>query len=113
MRGTNSPQGPVLPEVPISDREDIPRVQLNEIDERLELEYPCRWLYKVIGWDEEAVRGAVLEVVDVEGLTMELSHHSSQGTYVSFNVEVTVESDEQRTGIYEGLKAHDAVRMVL
>ncbi len=88
-------------------------MQLNEIGERLELEYPCRWLYKVIGWSEEAVRGAVLQVVDVEGITIELSHHSSGGTYVSFNVEVTVESDRQRIGIYERLKAHADVRMVL
>lgn len=97
----------------MSDDKSIPEVRLNEIEERLELEYPCRWLYKVIGWSEEAVRGAVLEVVNIDGVTIERSNLSSGGTYVSINVEVTVESDEQRTGFYEALRAHDDVRMVL
>ncbi len=86
---------------------------MSEIEEKLELEYPCRWLYKVIGRSEEAVRGAVLQVVEVDGLTLELSHRSSGGSYVSFNVEVTVQSEQQRKSLYEALRAHDDVRMVL
>lgn len=79
----------------------------------MELEYPCRWVYKVIGWDESAVRRAVMEVVDIEGLTMAVSNRSSGGTYVSINVEVTVHSDTERTDVYERLRSHDDVRLVL
>lgn len=54
-----------------------------------------------------------MEVVDIEGLTMEISNRSSGGTYVSINVEVTVRSDTERTEVYERLRSHDDVRLVL
>lgn len=86
---------------------------INAIQERLQIEYPCKWLYKVIGTDPDQVRQAVLEAVDAEGVTIDHSHTSSGGRYVSFNVEVLVHSDEQRIEIYEALRAHAAVTRVL
>lgn len=88
-------------------------MSINEIEGTLEIEYPCRWLYKVIGSDADAVRQAVLETIEIEDVTLELSHTSGKGNFVSFNVEVTVTSTEERTGIYEALKAHGSIRMVL
>lgn len=67
----------------------------------------------MIGWDEDAIRAAILEVVELEELTIEVSNRSSEGTYVSLNVEATVRSDTERTGTYEALKDHDDVRLVL
>ena len=86
---------------------------MSEITGQLEIEYPCRWLYKVIGSDEAAVRGAVLEVVDIADVSLELSNSSSSGKFVSINVEVTVQDHEQRRGLFEALRGHPAVRMVL
>lgn len=54
-----------------------------------------------------------MEVIDIAGLTMEVSNRSSGGTYVSINVEVTVGNEEERVGIYEALRAHEEVRLVL
>jgi hypothetical protein len=67
----------------------------------------------VIGNDEQSVREAVLELVDVPDLTMERSNTSSSGKFVSINVEVTVQDHGQRQGLFEALRGHDAVRMVL
>lgn len=86
---------------------------VNPVTEQLELEYPCQWLYKLIGTDETSLRQAVLEVVDVEGVIIELSNTSSGGNYVSINVEVRVCNDSERTGLYEALRTHRSVRMVL
>lgn len=97
----------------MTDRDDTPKVRLSEIGDKLELEYPCRWLYKVIGSDAESVRLAILEIIDEDSVTIEPSHRSSGGSYVSFNVEVTVVNESQRTGWYEALREHDDVRMVL
>jgi putative lipoic acid-binding regulatory protein len=90
-----------------------PKINLNEISDELQLEYPCRWLYKVIGIDEESVRAAVMELIDVPDVSIEPSNTSRTGKYVSINVEVTVVDQHQRQGFYEALRQHDAVRMVL
>jgi hypothetical protein len=86
---------------------------LNEIDEQLEIEYPCQWIYKVIGADETTVRAAVMEVIEVAAVTIELSNRSSSGKFVSVNVTVTVESHDQRLYLFECLRSHEAIRMVL
>jgi hypothetical protein len=100
-------------EVAIDDEREVPRVTVNPVTEQLEMEYPCQWLYKLIGADETSLRQAVLEVIDVDGVTIELSNTSSGGNYVSLNVEVRVCNDSERTGIYEALRTHRFVRMVL
>jgi hypothetical protein len=94
--------------------DDAPQnVTLNEITQELDIEYPCRWVYKVLGSDETSIRGAVLEVIDLADVTLELSNKSSSGNFVSVNVGVTVTDHEQRVALYDGLRGHDAVRMVL
>lgn len=93
--------------------QDLPRIRLDEISERLEIEYPCTWLYKVIGTSAPALHQAVLEVIEGDAYTVELSNTSSGGRYVSLNIGVYVRTDTQRTGIYESLRAHRDVRMVL
>ncbi len=97
----------------MGDEQDLPEVTINEITGQLDIEYPCRWLYKVIGSDEASVRAAVLEVIDIEDVMIELSNTSSSGSFVSINVEVTVQDHGQRQGLFEALRGHDAVRMVL
>lgn len=97
----------------MSDNDDIPQVRFNEIEARLEIEYPCRWLYKVIGADADAMRVAILEIIEAEEVRVEPSNTSSGGRFVSLNVEVTVRSESERTGYYEQLRASDAIRMVL
>ena len=97
----------------MSDEKDLPNVTVNEITGQLDIDYPCRWLYKVIGSDEASVREAVLEVIDIPDVMIELSNTSGSGNFVSINVEVTVQDHSQRTGLFEALRAHSAVRMVL
>jgi putative lipoic acid-binding regulatory protein len=90
-----------------------PHINLNEIEGTLEIDYPCCWVYKVIGSDANAMRAAVLQIVETNEVRIEESNTSSTGKFVSLNVEVTVQSDEERTGYYEALKASAAIRMVL
>ena len=42
-----------------------------------------------------------------------VSNTSSSGKYVSFNVEVFVESEEKRNEIYMDLNAHPRIKIVL
>ncbi len=52
-------------------------------------------------------------MIDVPDVSVQLSNTSSTGRYVSVNVEVVVSSQQERVGLFEALRAHAAVRMVL
>jgi len=77
------------------------------------IEYPCRWVYKVIGPDEKALRAAVTQVMQDLAHTVEPSNVSAMGRYCCLNVELVVVDETVRTTLYELLKKHPAVRVVL
>jgi putative lipoic acid-binding regulatory protein len=80
---------------------------------KLDLPYPCRWIYKVIGGDEEIVRSAVSEVLQAREHVVSLSRRSAHRTYCCLNVEVLVSDERDRITLYETLRRHPAVRLVL
>lgn len=80
---------------------------------KLELEYPCSWKYKIVGEErrklEEAIRSVILERVH----TLEHSNSSRTGKYISLNLDLIVQNEDERTFIFEALKAHQDIKMVL
>jgi uncharacterized protein len=81
--------------------------------EKLHLEYPCLWVYKIIGADENEIKSAVAEIIRDRQCKISLSRQSNTAKYTCLNVELTVESEAQRTALYEALKAHRAIKLVL
>lgn len=77
------------------------------------MEYPCRWIYKIIGSDNRTTRRAVEEIVKGRDYTITPSNISKTGRYHSLNLEMTVDDEEDRTGTYDKLQGHPAVKMVL
>ena len=51
------------------------------------LEYPCLWLYKVIGTDRDEIQNAVGNIIRDRSCKISLSRHSEGAKYVSLNVE--------------------------
>ena len=86
---------------------------LNFCKQKLELEYPCNWLYKVIGPDQDLLRKAIAEVVQERECTITFSNSSSSGKYTCLNVEMSVHSEEDRSNNHQALKNHPDVTMVL
>lgn len=84
-----------------------------ESHRRPQIDYPCRWLYKLIGESRAEMRRAVERHVQERPLALSDSHVSSTGRYVSLNLEVTVESDEERLALYRLLAGEPAIRVVL
>ena len=80
---------------------------------KVKLDYPCQWLYKVIGIEEEQLRQAITKIIPDTPCEINLSKSSSSGKYLCLNVELTVQSEEERNSIYERLKAHQHVKIVL
>lgn len=81
--------------------------------EKPEIEYPCNWVYKVIGEDQEEMKNLIVTACAPAEVQITHSHTSSKGKYHSLNASLVVESEEQRLQIYDLLKNHPAVKVVL
>lgn len=77
------------------------------------IDYPCSWVYKVIGTNETTLRAAIETVLGTENLLITSSHSSSGGKYISLNAEIVVNNDESRLSGYQNLKNHAAVKVVM
>jgi putative lipoic acid-binding regulatory protein len=80
---------------------------------KLKLNYPCQWVYKVIGTNQDELRQAIMEIITNTPCEMNFSNKSSSGKYLCLNLEITVQSEKERNSIYLGLKAHPQVKIVL
>ena len=88
-------------------------VNINDLEEKLELEYPCSWSYKVITEHKDHTKEAVLDIILDRVHKLTPSNCSKSGKYVSMNLELLVQNEDDRNFIYEALKAHQKVKMVL
>jgi len=86
---------------------------LNDRDEKLELTYPCSWSYKLIASEVDALKKAIRDVIDEREHKLTHSKNSKGGKYVSMNLDMLVHNEDDRNFIYEALKAHQNIKMVL
>lgn len=86
---------------------------LNARQEKLELTYPCSWSYKLIASEIEALKQAIRDVIDEREHKLTHSKNSKGGKYVSMNLDMLVHNEDDRNFIYEALKAHQHIKMVL
>ena len=82
-------------------------------DKKLELEYPCNWCYKVISSEKEALEKAVKDVVNEREHKLTSSNQSKGGKYISMNLDLLVHNEDDRQFIYDALKRHQDIKMVL
>jgi uncharacterized protein len=88
-------------------------VIINEATQKLELEYPCTWCYKVVAYERAGIEIAALEIFTERTYTLKPSNTSKGGKYISMNLELLVHNEDERTYFYETLKAHPHIKMVL
>lgn len=79
----------------------------------LKLTYPCVWVYKIIGLDSKRMRDAASSVIKSESLVISESRESRKGKYVSLNLKLTVETDEERIQWFKLLGCHPDIKLVL
>lgn len=85
----------------------------NECKTKPDIDYPCTWPFKVIGASRNELEKAIDEVVGKRESLVSFSRSSSGGKFVSLNLELVVENEEDRNSIYVGLCKHQAVKMVI
>lgn len=81
--------------------------------EKPEIDYPCNWIYKVIGEDQEILKEVIITACAPANVDISYSHSSSKGKYHSLNASLEVEDEKQRLQIYDLLKNHPAIKVVL
>lgn len=86
---------------------------INDSEKKLELEYPCSWSYKLIGHEKEAIQKAIHDVIVEREHNLNHSNNSKTGKYVSMNLDLVIQNEDERNFIYEALKAHQNIKMVL
>jgi uncharacterized protein len=89
------------------------RIQPLGSSDRAEIEYPCTWVYKVIGEDCSLLKDIIISACSPLPVTISHSHTSSKGKYHSLNAELNVPNEEIRLKVYETLKSCPAVKIIL
>jgi len=86
---------------------------INDSEKKVVIEYPCNWCYKVIASEKKALEQAIKDVIDERAHTLKSSNKSKTGKYISMNLDLLVHNEDDRTFIYEALKKHQDIKMVL
>ncbi|MEN8006308.1 MAG: DUF493 domain-containing protein [Candidatus Krumholzibacteriota bacterium] len=90
-------------------------------NEKPVVEYPCRWGYKVIGPDEEAMRSAVKVCLDHclndnsgdREFELGQSRTSRSGKYVSLSLNLKVQDEAERDAVFAALTKRPEILMVI
>lgn len=78
-----------------------------------EIEYPCPWNFKIIGREEEHMRRAIAKIVGDSDYMLTFSNQSRHGKYCSLNLDMVVLDEPHRLNIFEALRHHRSIRIVL
>jgi len=79
----------------------------------LEIVYPRRWTYRIIGSNPTAIRYLVAEAAEGREYELAESNTSRTGRYVAYTLTLVVEDEEDRNVIFRHIQAHATVRYVL
>lgn len=78
-----------------------------------QIEYPCRWSYKIIGVNVEQMVAAVEEIIIGFEYDLTPSNISRKAKYFSLNISVNVPSEIVRDLIFQNLTKHPAIKFVI
>ncbi len=86
---------------------------INDSKQKVELEYPLEWSYKLISLDKALIQKVVHEVILDREHKLSHSNASKTGKFVSMNLDLLVHNEDDRNFIFDALKAHQDIKMVL
>jgi len=80
---------------------------------KLELTYPCTWCYKIVILDEHNANAIAKNILQTREHKVTKSKVSSKGKFKSYNIDLTVTSDEDRTSLHMQFHKHENIKMVI
>ncbi len=85
----------------------------NPENKKPQIDYPCKWPYKIIGDNIEEMISAVEKVMFDLEYDLTPSNISRKGKYFSLNIIVVVPSEMVRDLIFQNLNKHSAIKYVM
>jgi len=86
-------------------------IDLNQ--HKLELNYPCDWKYKLVVLHDLDIQTIIKEVLNDRKHGISPSKQSSKGKFKSYTLELLVHNDDDRKELYDILKDHEHIKMVI
>ncbi len=86
---------------------------MKTIEGKPEIEYPCRWQYKVIGRKKEQLTHAIKEICAPAPVEISYSHTSKSGKYHSMNAAIDVQDEQARNSLFSAFQNHPDITMVI
>lgn len=81
--------------------------------QKLELNYPCSWEYKLIVLEDTNIKKAVKEVIFEREHKVKESKTSSKGKFKSYTLEMLVHNEDDRVEIFKLLGEHRDIKMII
>ena len=77
------------------------------------IKYPIKWQYKVIGTNEIEIINAIEDILLNFNYNLKPSKKSNQGKFLSYEISLIVENQEQRDSIFSDLKNHTNIKYII
>lgn len=88
-------------------------MNLNDINKKAKIDFPCEWSYKVIGADKKLLELAIEEVLSNYPFKIVKITPSSKGNYTSLTIKLTVLNHDEIETHFKRLSDHEHVKIVL
>lgn len=85
----------------------------NPENKKPQIDYPCKWSYKIIGDNVDEMLSAVEQVMADLEYDLTPSNISRKGKYFSLNITLVVPSEVMRDIIFQNLAKHSAIKFVI
>ena len=82
-------------------------------NKKLELQYPCIWKYKLVTDKSDELENSICQMFSDKKHNLNFSNKSKKGKYKSYELSLSVESDEERKKIYNDLKKDKNIKAII
>ncbi len=89
---------------------------MKNIDKKLDIKYPCKWTYKIIGDEYGLIVDAINDILsknDNQNYKTDISKKSKSAKYISVNLDIEVDDEATRVKYYKKLSEHKDIKIVL
>ena len=88
-------------------------VSITEVNQKVEITYPVKWSYKLVGRDADAIKEGIMPLLNNKEHTIKHSNQSKTGKFVSIACEMLIMHEEERLYFYEEFKKQETILYVL
>ncbi len=85
----------------------------NNTQEKLTIEYPTNWGFKLIGRDKNKILTCIKEIMGEKEHLCSIGNTSRTGKFTTYNASCIVQSEEERNRIFKYFEEHNDIEIVI